>query len=354
VYNPPSMAKRILTPPFPGETEETHVRMGFGEHLEELRKRLMLAIAGSVIFVLICLYFMYDIPQMLLRPYQLALMAHGYPPFLGYSKPAELVITYLSIAVKAGLVLASPWIIYQLWLFVAAGLYERERRLVYKYIGPSAVLFMIGVAFFYFIVLPLTLNFFIGFNDTTAVRQPHATWLERKLGLNPVPQGIDVTKLPTTDKAVYPPIPIVGFDPPKPPDGQGYLYFDALDGQLKFRAADRVWTLLVAKQGSLFVNLPQFDDYLDFVTFTALVFGVAFEMPMVILILAQAGLVKPKTFRSIRKYAYFVIAIISAVAAPSTDVLTMMCLMIPLIGLYEAGVIAATIAVKKKAAAAEG
>lgn len=74
-------------------------------------------------------------------------------------------------------------------------------------------------------------------------------------------------------------------------------------------------------------------------------------MPMVILVLAQVGMVTPATFRKIRKYAYFGIAVLSAIAAPSTDVLTMMCLMIPLIGLYEAGVIAASIAVKKRDAA---
>src|SRR5215469_4561245 len=118
------MAKRKQH--LPDDTEESQVRMGFGEHLEELRKRLILALLGSVGFIGVCLYYMYDIVGLLLRPYRLALMAHGYPPYLGYAKPAELVITFLGIGVKAGLVVASPWIIYQLWLFVGAGLYKRE------------------------------------------------------------------------------------------------------------------------------------------------------------------------------------------------------------------------------------
>ena len=71
---------------------------------------------------------------------------------------------------------------------------------------------------------------------------------------------------------------------------------------------------------------------------------------MVILVLAQVGIVQVKTFRAIRKYAYFGIAVVSCVAAPSTDVMTMMCLMVPLIALYEAGVLAASIAVGKQEA----
>jgi len=323
--------------------------MGFGEHLEELRTRLIRALLGSVGCVALCLYFMYDIVGFLLQPYRVALIAHGYPPYLGYAKPAELVITFLGIGVKAGLVVASPWIIYQMWLFIGAGLYKRERRLVYKYIGPSAALFLIGVAFFYFLVLPLTLNFFIGFNDTTSVPPPHATWIEKGLGLDATPKGMKLNELPTGDAATMPAIPIVSSDPTTmPAPGTGHFYFNATDGQLKFTGAGNTWVFLVGKQGALFVNLPQFDEYLDFVTFTALVFGLAFEMPMVILVLAQIGLVRVRTFRNMRKYAYFVIAILSCIAAPSTDVLTMLCLMVPLIGLYEAGVLAASIAVGKE------
>jgi sec-independent protein translocase protein TatC len=346
------MAKRKNQ--LPDDSEESQVRMGFGEHLEELRKRLVYSLLGSAGFIVLGLYFMNDITGWLLRPYRLALMAHGYPPFLGYAKPAGTVITFLGIGVKAGLVAASPWIIYQLWLFVGAGLYKRERKLVYKYIGPSAVLFLLGVAFFYFLVLPLTLNFFIGFNDSTATSKTPArpTWIEKELGLDPTP-GTDATTLPAGDATTMPTVPMVSSDPTTMPAGVGKLYFNAVDGQLKFTAGQRTWVLLVGREGSFFVNLPQLDDYLEFVTFTALVFGVAFELPMVILVLAQIGLVQVKTFREIRKYAYFGIAIVSCVAAPSTDVLTMMCLMVPLIGLYEAGVLAASIAVGRQQAAAE-
>jgi sec-independent protein translocase protein TatC len=345
------MAKRNSKTKFPGDTEETQVRMGFGEHLDELRKRLIYSIMGSVGFVVVCLYYSRDIVFYLVRPYLLALKAHGYPTIFGFDKPPSVVINYLSIGVKAGLVLASPWIIYQIWLFVAAGLYQKERKIVYRYITPSAILFLLGVAFFYFLVLPLTLNFFIGFTDHTAIKPPQATWLEQELGLNSVPKGVNATQA-ATQTAPLLQIPVVTSDPSKPPDGFGYLFFNLTDGVMKFRVGDQTMVVMVAQDGSLFSNVPQFDEYIDFLTFMSLIFGLAFEMPMVILILAQIGLVTPATFRKIRKYAYFVIAIISCIAAPSTDPLTMMCLMVPLIALYEAGVIAASIAVRKRNTAA--
>ena len=343
------MAKRKSH--FPADTEESQVRMGFGEHLEELRKRLINSLLGSAGFIILCLYYSKTIVEVLLEPYRVALAAHGYLDIFSYSKPPSIVITYLSLGVKVGLILASPWIIYQLWLFVAAGLYKKERRIVYKYIGPSAILFLLGVAFFYYLVLPLTLNFFIGFTDDTAMSTPKPSWIERQMGLDPAPKGVDLTKIPTGEAAAatMPAIPVVSSDPPKPPNGAGYLFFNATDGMIKFRVGDLTYNMLVVRQGSLFSNVPQFDEYLDFLFFTSLVFGLAFEMPMVILVLAQIGLVRVATFRSMRKYAYFGIAVASCIAAPSTDVLTMFCLMVPLIALYEAGVFAASMAVGKEA-----
>ena len=140
------MAKRKSH--FPEDTEESQVRMGFGEHLEELRKRLIYSLLGSAGFIVLCLYYAKPIVAMLLEPYRLALKAHGYLDVFNYTKPPAIVINYLSMGIKAGLILASPWIIYQLWLFVAAGLYKKERRIVYKYMGPSALLFLLGVACF--------------------------------------------------------------------------------------------------------------------------------------------------------------------------------------------------------------
>jgi sec-independent protein translocase protein TatC len=78
--------------------------------------------------------------------------------------PADGFVSYMEICMVAGAVIASPWIFYQLWLFIAAGLYPNEKRYVYMAIPFSAGLFIIGVLFFTIIIAPLTLRFLVMFN----------------------------------------------------------------------------------------------------------------------------------------------------------------------------------------------
>ena len=148
------------------ESEETHSRMSFGEHLEELRKRILRSLFGTVFGVGICVYFVKDIYAYVVAPYVDAATRHHVNNTLSITDPTGAFFTPLSLAIKGGLLLVSPWIIYQLWQFVGAGLYKRERKIIYRYIGPSALLFLAGVAFFYFIVLPLTLEFFFAFSGS--------------------------------------------------------------------------------------------------------------------------------------------------------------------------------------------
>src|SRR5262245_21268445 len=136
------------------DPEDSQVRMTFGEHLEELRKRVIYSFLGSIFGIVVCFIYIKEIVQFIVTPYRVALLAHHLPDLFTYSTPAEPVITYLGLAFKCGLMISSPWIIYQLWCFVAAGLYPRERRIVYRYIAPTALHFLLGVSFLYFIVLP--------------------------------------------------------------------------------------------------------------------------------------------------------------------------------------------------------
>ncbi|MHC4228469.1 MAG: twin-arginine translocase subunit TatC [Planctomycetota bacterium] len=79
--------------------------------------------------------------------------------------PAAGFISYIKIALMAGLILSSPWVFYQIWMFVAAGLYARERKYVHTAVPFSATLFVTGALFFLFIVAPLTLGFLVKFNE---------------------------------------------------------------------------------------------------------------------------------------------------------------------------------------------
>ncbi|MCL2641714.1 MAG: twin-arginine translocase subunit TatC [Phycisphaerales bacterium] len=318
-------------------TDPQQVRMSFGEHLEELRKRIIYALLGSLGFVAVCLIYHNEIARIVSRPYILVANAHNLPAVFTTLKPQEAFLTTIMLAFQAGLILASPWIIFQLWQFVAAGLFPKERKIVYRCLAPTSLLFLTGVAFFYFIVLPMVLNFFVSFTVDTAGPTPTPNRIERAMGIVQSPSPLQPT---ATQPA---PLPVLDFDPPRPESGQAAIFLDSRDGRIKIVTHETTFAVPVSPEGSLFSTMWRYDDYLSFVMFTALIFGLAFELPLVIMILARVGVVRVQTFRRIRKYAYFAIVVLSIIAAPSGDLMTIGFLMVPMLLLYELGIIAAAL-----------
>jgi len=178
--------------------------------------------------------------------------------------PAEAFIAYMKVSLVSGLILTAPWVFYQIWAFVAAGLYPIERRYVYRAIPFSTALFIIGALFFLFVIARYTLAFFLSFGDAVSVAS--------------------------------------------------------------------TWTL---------------QKYISFVTILMLVFGVAFQTPIAILILVRTGLVSIATLRRHRKYVIVGLAFVSAVATPSPEPISMVALLIPLYALYELGILLSVFAEKK-------
>lgn len=133
--------------------------MSLGDHLEELRRRLIYALAGLGIGTIICMIFGTRLVRFLLEPYQ-RLVPDDPLNFLGI--PDAFVI-YMKVSLIAGLIISSPWVFYHLWMFVSAGLYKHERRFVKIAVPFSAGLFIIGALFFFFVVAPLSLGFFLKF-----------------------------------------------------------------------------------------------------------------------------------------------------------------------------------------------
>jgi sec-independent protein translocase protein TatC len=339
-------------------SDEPLSRMSFGDHLDELRKRLIAALLGAAVGVLLCFYFAGDIIAFLVQPYRIALLAAGFNDQFLTLGPAELIITYLGVALKAGLVLSSPWVIYQIWKFIGAGLYARERKIVYKYIGPSVLMFFLGVAFFYFIALPVTLSYFSKFPRGTNHGTPQPTWIEKMLmGIKPIapttrpaPATQSATAAATEpDPGLH--IPMLAADPTHFSGNDLTLWYNVTDQKLRVHVGDSTLNVQTQEADALFNQIPRLDDYLSFVTLMALIFGAMFELPMVVMVVAQLGLVTVPTLRKYRKVAYFGSSIAAMIAAPSPDLLTMMTIMLPLIGLYEFGLILARIVVGKQAAA---
>jgi sec-independent protein translocase protein TatC len=138
--------------------------MSLGEHIDELRKRLIYSLIGAAITTTFSFFFASKIIAYLRLPYDNAMRHLNLEPHLQLFAPAEGFMLYMKIATWSGLVLASPWIFYQLWKFVGAGLYWKEKRYVYIAVPVSAILFLIGTLFAALYIAPYTITFFIVFN----------------------------------------------------------------------------------------------------------------------------------------------------------------------------------------------
>ena len=167
----------------------------------------------------------------------------------------EGFMSYMKVCFFAGLLLASPWVFYQLWLFIAAGLYPHERKYVHVYLPMSIVLFMLGAASGYFYAFPLMLDFLIGFNK----------WLG------------------------------IGFS-------------------------------------------PRLSEYISMAMLMPLMFGVSFQLPMVMVFLERIGVCTEETYKKNWRIAVLVIAIASMVLTTSPDPWSMILMMVPLLLLYVFGI----------------
>jgi sec-independent protein translocase protein TatC len=135
--------------------------MSLGDHLEELRARLILALAGVAAGAVICLFFGPKIIAFIQKPYN-ELMP-GRP--LTTLAPADAFVGYMKVVLISGLIVSSPWVFYQLWMFVSAGLYPREKRYVRFAVPFSAALFIAGTLFFIYVIAPISLVFFLKFGE---------------------------------------------------------------------------------------------------------------------------------------------------------------------------------------------
>jgi sec-independent protein translocase protein TatC len=135
--------------------------MSFLEHLEELRKRIIYSIIAVGLGFLVCWNFAEKIYGYMQAPIMKALAQNHIEQRLVYLNPTEPFNMYLKIGLLAGLFLASPFVLYQLWAFIAPGLYRNEKRYVMPFMVLSVGLFLVGGIFGYAIVYPAALKFLI-------------------------------------------------------------------------------------------------------------------------------------------------------------------------------------------------
>lgn len=138
-------------------------KMSLFDHLIELRKRLLHAVGAVGIGMVVGLAASRPIMDFILRPIQAALRANKLTDKVFSFSLQGYVGLYISLGLYIGLALAMPYVLYQVWLFVAPGLYKHERKAVSGFIISSMVLFLCGMAFAYFVLLPTVLTFLVSF-----------------------------------------------------------------------------------------------------------------------------------------------------------------------------------------------
>lgn len=157
--------------PEPDDDDDGMLRMSFMEHLEELRLRLIRALAGIAVAFAVCIFFADKIWDAVRQPAANALRQLGFPGELAQITPTEAFsIIWIKLPVLAALFLAAPWVLYQVWAFIAPGLYKKERRLAAPFIITTAGLFILGGCFAYFVAFRFGLTFLLGIGVNIGVR----------------------------------------------------------------------------------------------------------------------------------------------------------------------------------------
>ena len=142
------------------EEESAGGKMSFLEHLDELRKRIIYSLIAIVLGFGIACFFLNQLFAFITHPMVAALPAGQK---LVFTEPTEALMLYLKMAVLAGILIASPGVMSQVWLFVAPGLYANEKKLAIPFVLMSSVFFVLGAAFSHYVVFPLTWKFFQSF-----------------------------------------------------------------------------------------------------------------------------------------------------------------------------------------------
>ena len=233
-------------------------------HLQELRKRLILSFVAIGVGFFVCYAFKKFLFDILAAPLLKVMPIGG---SLIFTSVAEAFFTYMKVAFIAAVILVSPFVLYQIWAFVAPGLYQKEKRYVIPFVLGGSLFFAVGVLFAYFVAIPIGFKFLLGY-------------------------ATDFIK-----------------------------------------------------------PLPSMKEYLSFSIKFLLAFGLVFEFPVVLVLLARIGVVDAKMLARQRKYAILLIFIFAAIITPP-DFISQVLMALPLIGLYELSIFLSKIFGKKKEAPA--
>ncbi|WP_395539784.1 twin-arginine translocase subunit TatC [Neotabrizicola sp. sgz301269] len=252
------------------------------EHLAELRNRIIWSVAAFLVAMILCFLVSEQILNFLLHPIELAMRRLGNPnPVMQYTAPQEYFFTLMHISMVGGLMLAFPVIGYQLWRFIAPGLYRSEKQAFLPFLIASPVLFMVGAGFAQFIVTPMAMQFFLGFADSSSLLTALIP------GLKDAPVS-EITQQAST----------AGID--------------------------------IVFQGKV-------NETLDISLKLMLAFGLCFQLPVLLTLMGKAGLVSARGLEGTRKYAIVLILFVAALVTPP-DIMSQLILFFAVYPLYEVSI----------------
>lgn len=296
--------------------------MSFGDHLEDLRKRVFYAIIGIVPIFAVAFGYGRPLLRMLIEPVQAQLTKAGQGAQLLATGPFETFGAVVQIALIVTVLLGAPWLLYQLWKFISPGLYAHERKIVHLLLPFSGILTLCSMLFLYYVILPVILAFFIGFGAKVSSPMHVAT--------APVPEGI-----------VFPMIPVLTADPPDPKPGMVWINESLLQQRVcvGFDAQGKPLIRVITLTSNIGIAQQyRISEYIKTILNMGLAFGIAFQTPVVVVMLGWVGIINPEMMKRYRRHAIAVSAVLGAVLTPA-DPLSMLLLAGPLYLLYELGLL---------------
>ncbi|HYE01852.1 MAG TPA: twin-arginine translocase subunit TatC [Phycisphaerales bacterium] len=296
--------------------------MSFGEHLDELRRRLIYALLALVPVFLIAFGYGKPALTLMLEPLLDALREAGLSPQLQATGPLETFGAVFRVALVVTVIVVGPWALLQLWMFVAPGLYAHERRFAYLLVPLSLGLAVVGMLFLFRVLLPLMLLFLVNFGSD--LPQPDVR-------VAPVPAGVTL-----------PLLPVLEADPPNPPAGSAWVNSALRELRISQGPGPDGGTLILQAPlvgGSLIAQQYRVSEYIGLLLTLALSFAVAFQMPVVVLLLGWSGILDPPMLRRHRKHAALACGVLGAILTPTADPISMLVLAGPLYLLYELGLV---------------
>jgi sec-independent protein translocase protein TatC len=150
-------------------------KMSFLEHLDELRKRIINAVLGIVVGIGLSFFYIQRIYDFLIGP-AIATLPPGESRLI-FTQPTEAFSLYIQISLISGAVIAAPWIMYQVWKFIAPGLYSNEKRFVVPFVLFSTIGLLAGGAFNHYVAYPFIMTYFASFNTPDLVYMPQLSYV---------------------------------------------------------------------------------------------------------------------------------------------------------------------------------